>query len=221
MTRPKEPPPAASVISAGEPRAVLDPRILAAWHEWLRALATDAEAAIAAAHVYEALAPEARDAWLDALAEDAPRVGVPLVAVYAPLLAVELDPTRRDRMEVALDHVDPPSERRAYRGIAADGSRVVALVAPLYLRFVAVLACRYHPDRGFAWVRHDPIQKEADAPGDGAYLEDVALEATPLKPVIEELAHAVLAQRRSGKELPRPLVTFADLFNAELEGESS
>ena len=47
---------------------------LAAWHEWLGALATDAEAAIAAAHVYGELGPEARDAWLDALHEDVPKL---------------------------------------------------------------------------------------------------------------------------------------------------
>ncbi len=54
--------------------ALLDPRILAAWREWLAALATDAEAAIAAAHVYGELGPEAREAWLDVLAEDAPKL---------------------------------------------------------------------------------------------------------------------------------------------------
>src|SRR3954471_18458270 len=77
----------------------IDPRILAAWREWLGALATDAEAAIAAAHVYGELAPEARDAWLDALREDAPKLDVPKVAIYAPLLAVEVDPARRTRIE--------------------------------------------------------------------------------------------------------------------------
>src|SRR5262245_28843214 len=77
----------------------LDPRLLAAWHQWLAALATDAEAAIAASHVYGELASGARDAWLNALAEDAPRLAVPAVAIYAPLLAVESDPARRERIE--------------------------------------------------------------------------------------------------------------------------
>ena len=39
-----------------------DPRFHAAWHEWLRALATDADAALAAAHVYRDLDTAARDA---------------------------------------------------------------------------------------------------------------------------------------------------------------
>src|SRR5215217_4808568 len=75
--------------------ALVDPRILAAWREWLSALATDAEAAIAAAHVYGELGPEARDAWLDVLAEDGPKLLVPAVAIYAPLLSVEWDAVRR------------------------------------------------------------------------------------------------------------------------------
>jgi hypothetical protein len=84
-----------------------------------------------------------------------------------------------------------------------------------------VLSARYHPDRGFDWVRHDPIVKNADSPKDGSELDQVALETTPLKPVIEELAHAILAHRRYGKPLPESLVIFADLFNAEFDAEPS
>src|SRR5580704_10611048 len=67
-----------------------DPRLRSAWRTWLSALAFDAEAAIAAAFVYESLPPEGRDAWLDAVAMDIEdkRVDVPAIAVYAPLLAV-------------------------------------------------------------------------------------------------------------------------------------
>jgi hypothetical protein len=46
------------------------------------------------------------------------------------------------------------------------------------------------------------------------------LEATPLNPVIEELAHAVLAQRRRGIDMPRSLRLFAHLFDAHVEEES-
>jgi hypothetical protein len=94
------------------------------------------------------------------------------------------------------------------------------LTTPLYLSFVQVLSCRFHPDQGFVWVRHDPILRERDAPVDGALAEDVMLEATPLKPVIEELAHAILAQRRRGYELPPSLSMFADLFDAQLDPDS-
>jgi hypothetical protein len=205
-------------------RAV-DPRILAAWREWLRALATDAEAAIAAAHVYGELAPPAREAWLDALIEDSPKLSVPLVAVYAPLLAVESDPARRDRIERAiaddgLPDLDGPRPIRALQGIAPDGARVLALVSPLYLSFVQVLWCRYSGE-GFEWVRHDPILRGKDAPTDGVSADGVILDATPLTPVVEDLAHAVLAQRRRGLELPRPLQLFAHLFDARLDDESS
>ncbi len=199
----------------------IEPRILAAWREWLSALATDAEAAIAAAHVYGELGPEARDAWLDALHEDGPNLDVPRVAIYAPLLSVEADPARRERIEIAIS-TDPDGPIlgggiRALRGIAGDGARLVALVSPLYLRFVRVLWCRFVSDEGFDWVRHDPILGEQDAPRDGAVVDGVRLEVTPLNPVIEELALAVLAQRRKGIELPRSLHLFANLFDAHVE----
>jgi hypothetical protein len=216
------------MVDAGEPPSedspaggLVDPRILAAWRQWLAALATDAEAAIAAGHVYEELTAEGRDAWLDALGEDGPNLAVPLVAIYAPLLSVESDPARLARIEAAIrDDLTSPSEActaRALRGIASDGARVAALITPLYLSFVRVLWCRYLPDDGFAWVRHDPILRERDAPANGTLVEDVFLETTPLKPVIEELAHAILAQQRRGASLPPSLRLFADLFDAHIE----
>lgn len=199
----------------------LDPRMLAAWHEWLAALATDAESAIAASQLYGELAPDARDAWLDALAEDAPRLAVPAVAIYAPLLAVETDDKRRERIERAIGEsfFSSTGPVKALRGIAKDGARVAALVAPLYLSFVRVLWCRYVPEEGFAWARHDPMLRADQAPKDGVHSDGVHLEATPLKLVIEELAHAVLAQRRKGAPLPSCLHLFADMFNAEIEAD--
>ncbi|MCC6559605.1 MAG: hypothetical protein IT372_42350 [Polyangiaceae bacterium] len=200
----------------------VDPRILAAWREWLAALATDAEAAIAAAHVYAELAPEARDAWLDVLVEDAPKLPVPAVAVYAPLLSVESDAGRRARIEHALEtgaRAPSPAEGMALRGVNKRGERVVALITPLYLRFVRVLWCRFLPDEGIAWARHDPIVRDDQAPGPGTVLDGVALEVTPIKPVIEELCHAVLAQHRKGADLPAALQLCTDLFDTHLEGD--
>ncbi|WP_437574708.1 hypothetical protein [Sorangium sp. So ce887] len=206
--------------------ALLDPRILAAWREWLAALATDAEAAIAAAHVYGELGPEAREAWLDVLAEDAPKLQVPTVAIYAPLLSVESDAARRERIEIAIamgeedgELAPRPAGGFALRGIAAGGDRVVALVTPLYLRFVRVLWCRYLPEDGIAWARHDPIVRAEEAPGPGMLLDGAQIEVTPIKLVIEELCHAILAQQRKGAELPPSLQLCADLFDAHLEGD--
>jgi hypothetical protein len=157
------------------------------------------------------------------LTEDSPALPIPAVAIYAPLLAVESDPARRARIELAIGSdvgADPARRRvRALRGIAKDGARVVALVSPLYLRFVDVLFCRYVADEGFVWVRHDSLLDEKDAPADGAALDGVALEATPLTPVIEELAHAVLAQRRHGRDLPPALHLFAHLFDARVDDD--
>src|SRR6185437_6466766 len=77
------------------PNPAISTHVQSAWRSWLSALATDAEAAMAAALAYESLPPEARDAWLDALDVDAPTLEVPRVALFAPLLAVEADTVRR------------------------------------------------------------------------------------------------------------------------------
>ena len=201
----------------------VEPRILAAWRQWLSALASDPEAAIAASHVYQALSPDGRDAWLSALEEDAPRLGVPKVALYAPLLSVESDEARLARMYDAMREGVPTIDLHrtvALRGFASDRSRVAVLVAPLYVDFVQVLSCRFSPHRGFDWVSLDPIVRASEAPASGYRLDGVALERTPLKAVVEELAHAILAQRRRGQEMPASMVGFAGLFDARLETEN-
>ena len=205
----------------------LEPRMLAAWREWLAALATDADAALAAADLYAGLAPAARDAWLDALAEDGPSLNVPSLALYAPLLGVETDPERRGRMEVAVAlGIDEEWERvgcvespepRAFSGMTSSGARVVALIQPVYLQFVRVLWCRFVPDEGIHWARHDSLLANAHAPKNGDEVDGVVLERTPLSAIVEELAHAILAHRRRGSELPGSLREFADLFGTDVE----
>jgi hypothetical protein len=195
----------------------VDKRILAAWHVWLSALATDPEAALAAALAYQALDGDGRDLWLDALEQDAPQVEVPRVAIYAPLLSVETEAARRCRIEAALGNEQTygreHAKARALRGVAPNSDRLVAIVLPLYLDFVRTIACRFRPTDGFTWVRHDPILRDHDALREKCQLEGVVLERTPLQPVIDELAHAVLAHRRSGQVLPEGLRLIVDLFD--------
>jgi hypothetical protein len=202
--------------------AASDERVRAAWHAWLSALASDPEAALAAALAYEALDDAGRNLWLDALDQDAPYVSVPKVAVYAPLLSVETEPVRRARIRAAVGDSGIIARRpagRALRGVASNGDRIVAVVLPLYLDFVHVLACRIHPHDGFVWARRDPIIHDRDAPRTRSELEGIVLEQTPLKPVVEELAHAVLAHRRSGRAMPESLCVFVDLFQPGFDDE--
>jgi hypothetical protein len=211
-------------VSEAVDAAPADDRVRAAWHAWLCALASDPEAALAAALAYEALDDTGRDLWLDALDQDAPQIEVPKLAMYAPLLSVETEPLRRERIRSAVGDSGLLRRRpagRALRGVAPDGDRIVAVVLPLYLDFVHVLACRMRPHDGFVWVRRDPIVHDRDAPTMRSELEDVVLERTPLKPVVEELAHAVLAHRRSGRELPEALRVFVDLFQPGFDDEPS
>ena len=176
---------------------------------------------MAAALAYESLPEEGRDAWLDALEVDAPALEVRAVALYAPLLAVELDSARRSRIQKAVAD-DPVSETdgvddaRALRGVAQDGTHTCVIVAPLYLDFVQVLTCRYTPSGGFLACRHDPLCHAGDLPPLGD-VEGVAVELTPLHIVVEELAHAILADRRARRELPGPLASFAHLFGPDLD----
>ena len=202
-----------------------DPRVLDAWCEWLGALATDAEAALAAAIAYQELDGGARDHWLNALETDAVRLKVPRIAVYAPLLAVESDPDRRTRITDAIGPMDaaatPRSAAHALSGKLADGSQVAVLITPLYLDFVQVLACSFRVERGFGWVRHDPIVDRKHAPRHGERIDGALVERTPMKSLIDELAHAVLAHKRSGRDLPEALRVFADLFGPNVGGSST
>jgi len=194
----------------------VDRRIVDAWCTWLDALATDAEAALAAALAYEELDGRARDTWLKALEQDSERVGVPRIAMYAPLLAVESDPVRRQRITQAMGQPDaratPRVPARGFCGRTPEGMSVATVVSPLYLSFVQVLACGYYPGRGFEWVRHDPIMDADQAPRAQDEVEGAVLESVPLSTLVDELAVTVLAHQRSGRALPDALRVFADLF---------
>jgi len=198
-----------------------DEHVRAAWRTWLSALATDADAAMAAAIAYESLPPEGRDAWLDALEADAGSVAVPAVALYAPLLAVEGDAGRRARIQAAISadpgrSRSPQGEGWALRGVGFDGTHTCVIVAPLYLEFVQILSCRYTPSGGFLDVRHDPLRNEGDLPS-LQEVDGVAVEPTPLRVVVEELAHAILADQREQRPTPEALRSFVHLFAPQLD----
>lgn len=194
----------------------VDPRVRKAWQTWLESLATDSEAAAAAASLYGELPDDGRDAWLAALKEDAPQLGVPLLAVYGPLLAVERDPERAARIRAEAGRaLGPITEvKRALLGTGPQGGRLAAFVIPLYLDFVRLLVCRYVKDRGFEWVRQDPFVNEADAPVSGTVIDGIQVFSCSREVVIDELAHAVLAHRRRQGDVPQLLRDCADLFSA-------
>jgi hypothetical protein len=202
-----------------------DERHVGAWCEWLGALATDAEAALATAIAYRDLTPAGRDYWLAVLEQDQKRLDVPKIALYAPLLAVEADPARRQRISVSMGPVDglevtPRFGASGLSGVAPDGTRVAVLITPLYLDFAQVVACGYRANAGLTWVRHDPIVLVGSVPRPGDRVEGVVLEAAPLKALIDDLALAVLAHQRGGRELPEALRMFADLFGPVSSGST-
>jgi hypothetical protein len=196
-------------------RFIDERRSTAVWRQWLASMARDAEAALAAAIAYRDLDARGRESWLDSLLLDAPEVDVPAFALYAPLLSVESDPERRERLLGALgpdaEAALPKGQKRALCGQRNDGLRVYVLVLPLYLDFVQVLACGVAAGR-FEWVRHDPILLSSGAPEQQQLLEGVRLERTPVKALLDELASAVLSHRRQGLPLPEALEILVDLL---------
>ncbi len=199
-----------------EPRvATLPPgRARSAWQAWLRALADDAEAALAAALTYEALGPAERDAWLDALDEDAPQVLAPRESLYAPLLLVEDDAVRRARIGVACGDAPLRGTPRAWWGKREDGLRVCVVVAPLWLRFVETLRCGFTDDE-IVFAEHDPLRSDDDV--EHTEHRGAELERAELSVVVEELAHAILAAQRTSRQLPAALKAFAHIFTPERE----
>ncbi len=193
----------------------VDGRSTAVWRQWLSSMASDAEAALAAAIAYRDMDPQGRERWLSSLELDAPAVGVPPVALYAPLLAVESDPERRERLIFALGDPDAGSDaplpQRALSGLSQQGERVYVVATPLYLSFFQVLACGVSSGT-FTWVRHDPIVGFEGVPREGDDLRGVVLSEAPMKSVLDELATAVLSHQRSGRALPDGLSVLGDLL---------
>ena len=220
---PLQPPALSLQTPALQPPALQPcPRSVRAWRAWLGALANDAEAAQAAALAYEQLDATGREAWIDSLAQDALELGVPRIAVYAPLLAVEVDGKRRQRIQSALGpHESGAAPRQATRALLGSGRgdlRVAVLVAPLYMDFVQVMACGYRVAESFDWVRHDPIVSMGSVPRAGERVEGVVVEASPLKGVIDELALTIVAHQRSQGQLPPALRAFAHVFGPSFGG---
>lgn len=196
-------------------------RSLRAWKAWLGALATDAEAALAASMAYRELEPGDREAWLQSLEDDSRTLQVPRIAVYAPLLAVEVDPARRARIREAIgpEQADaaPREPVRALWGEHSDLSRVAVIVRPLYMNFVEVLACSYAPSSTVNWVRHDPIVLAESTVRPGDEVGGVLLDERPVKGVVDELAETIVAHNRSGSEVPEALRAFAHLFDPDFD----
>ena len=215
----KDPSSVASVASlrlaASDRVSSLDPRTHAAWRTWLAALAKDAEAATAAALAYESLGGDGRDAWLDALDADAPSVDVPKIALYAPLLSVEQDDDRR--MRIALSVTGAAKRSTPPRALVGwkSGERVCLIVSPLYLDFVELLLCHYDQDHGIRDARHEWLVHKSSVATCARELGVTMIEA-PLPQIVEELAHAVVADRRAGRDAPPALMRYIDLFAPDL-----
>ena len=194
-----------------------------AWRVWLQALASDAEAAWAAALTYGELPLDVRKDWLDALDADVPTLGVPPVAIYAPLLGVESDAELRLRMVRAMGPLTGTAAWRAWLGEdAPDGAgiSIIVLVRSLYLHFVELLICHIAGDAELRSVTHEPLT-DGRSFVDGASIDGTpfgagALRHVPLDDAVETLAHAIVAQRRQGRPVPDVLTKFADLFTPSL-----
>lgn len=203
-------------LAASERVTSIDPRAHAAWRTWLAALAKDADAVTAAALAYESLDAEGRDAWLDALDVDAADVGVPKVALYAPLLGVEQDEARRIRIASNVEGAARRSTPPRALWTSDVGERLCVVVSTLYLDFVELLICRFDPDEGVREARHKWLVHTNELAA-LAHTTPSPLRETPLREAVEALAHAVVADQRAGRTAPPALERYIDLFAPDLE----
>lgn len=192
-----------------------DARAMGAWSEWLQALTSEPDAALAAAEVYSRLSESERDVWLQTLERDVATLGVPPVAVFAPLLAVEANTKRRTMIARILEGVRDNDAGKPTRALVAEygRERVAVLVSHLYLDFVQVLACRYQVGERLVWVKQDPIVRSGQAPQSGHLLDGVRLEEVAVSSILDELAATVVALQRKGEQLPEELRWRSDWFS--------
>ena len=113
---------------------------------------------------------------------------------------MEDDEERRGRIILnvvgAARRSTPPRALVGQRG----EDRVCLIVSPLYLDFVEILYCRYDPDVGIREAWHKWLAHATDVAKHGA--EVGAQKEAALPVIVEELAHAVVADRRAGRSAP-------------------
>lgn len=200
------------------------------WRQWLQSMASDSESALAAAMAYREMSGEQRTALLASLLESVAELGIPLVAVVAPLLAVEDDPERREHLESALLSVSeetfdslPLARPQALWNVpnhwrmAHDSSeRLLVFVLPLYLEFVQVLAVEVK-NGALGNVRHDPILNREQAPQSGQLLDGLTLEDVPLSSAVDILAQCIVTSHRKQIPIPDAVRVMTDWLNPAAE----
>lgn len=201
-----------------------DERTSAIWREWFVTLANNADAALAAAIAYERLDEEARTRWLMALELEAPTISVPLIAAYGPLLAVELDAQRLQRIQRVLEFHGQQSTRVSSEGACVAWAtpsaavRQVVISSPTYLDFHQVVRCRLEVGQRFLEVRREPFVHRSQAPRHGDQTPDGTLEPEPLRSAVDVLARTIVAHQRNVGSVPESLRSLAHLFGASDSG---
>ena len=77
------------------------------------------------------------------------------------------------------------------------------------------IGVRLPSNQGFDWVCHEPILNRTVPTVESHHLDGTVLEAVPLRVLVDDLAHAVVAHNRSLRPLPEALSIFANLFDAQ------
>lgn len=185
------------------------------WLRWLRSLARDPDAALALSLLYERLSDDEREGLLGALERDVKRLGAPAEALFAPLLAVENDPTRLGRLLRRASRFEPRAEPSAMRAAAHDVSALVFFL-PTYLSFGELLGCTLHAERGLTQVHREPLvhaSRIAHVAQDT--LPGAHFTPMPFAPAVDEVARAVLLTRRCGQTMPPAASRLVQLLHPE------
>jgi len=198
---------------------------------WLASLGRDGSAALAAGEVYASLPGAERDAWLDAVASDLSAKGegasATVAAAYAPLLAHEHDPARRERIlseitkaglggEVGRMRAFMGSGRFSFERLPCD---VIVVLRGLAFDLYEALICMMTTDEDGEHIRAarylglaSPAEAERVAREMGAPC--TLLPADP-REATDLIAHGVWSDARAGREAKPDLAFAAHFFKPE------
>ncbi len=206
------------------------PEISSPFKTWLASLGRDGSAALAAGEVYGSLSPDERDAWLDAVASDLGPAGVAhrgVAAAYAPLLAHEEDPVRRERILGEISRAGLGGEVGVMKAFMGAGRfsferlpcSIIVLLRGLAFDLSEALVCAVTEEADGERIRAATYLGLASA----VEAERVALEMgapctlSPVDPreATDKIAHGIWSDARRGREPFADLTAAAHFFAPE------
>lgn len=182
----------------------------AAWSRWLRLLSHDEDAALGASLAFADLAAHDRDTWLDALDRELMSADHAAYA-YAPLLAVEEDPSRRARMLARLLRRAPASREPVVHVAGRVPYRAIVALS-VYVPYVAVVGIVFDAQGVHEFVTEPLCHEEGIAERVASFVGQPSARWA-FRDFVDELALSIIAHRRRGSPFPPGLADYSALFS--------